>query len=79
VVVRDDFQRKGLGRLLLNELAFRARALGIQYFCAWIMSENLRLMKLIKSMELKNVESDTRSGQQKIKVPISDEESSQSG
>src|SRR5262245_48754384 len=67
VVVRDDFQRKGLARQLLNELALKARELGITYFSAWIMSENLRLMKLIKSMELKNVESDLRHGQRKIR------------
>ena len=79
VVVRDDFQRKGLGRHLLNVLGLKARDLGIRYFSAWIMNENIRLMKLIKSMELKNVESDIRHGQHKIRVPISEEGSSQSG
>jgi acetyltransferase len=79
VVVRDDFQRKGLGRQLLNMLALKARELGITYFSAWIMSENIRLMKLIKSMELKNVESEIRHGQRKIRVPISGEEPFRSG
>jgi GNAT superfamily N-acetyltransferase len=79
VVVRDDFQRKGLGRQLLNTLALKARELGIAYFSAWVMSENIRLMKLIKSMELKNVESEIRHGQRKIRVPISGEEPFRSG
>lgn len=79
VVVRDDFQRRGLGRHLLNVLGLKARELGIRYFSAWIMNENIRLMKLIKSMELKNVESDIRYGQRKIRVPLSEEGPTQSG
>jgi GNAT superfamily N-acetyltransferase len=70
VVVRDDFQRKGLGKYLLMVLAEKAREIGIEYFTAWVMSENIRLMKLIKGMELKNIESETRYGETKIKVPI---------
>jgi GNAT superfamily N-acetyltransferase len=70
VVVRDDFQRRGLGKHLLQKLAGNARDLGITHFSAWIMSDNIRLMKLIKDMELKNVESETRHGQTKIRVPL---------
>jgi len=70
VVVRDDFQRKGLGKYLLLTLADKARDLGIAYFTAWVVSDNIRLMKLIKDMELKNVQSETRHGQTKIRVPL---------
>jgi len=70
IVIRDDFQRKGLGKHLLAILAEKARELGIAYFSAWVRSENIRLMKLIKSMELKNMESDTRHGETKIRVPL---------
>ena len=70
VVVRDDFQRKGLGKHLLLTLADKARALGLTHFTAWVMAENIRLMKLIKNMELKNIESETRHGQRKIRVPL---------
>ncbi len=70
VVVRDDFQRKGLGKHLLLILSDRARELGITHFTAWVMSDNIRLMKLIKNMELKNVESEMRHGQRKIRVPL---------
>ena len=70
VVVRDDFQRKGLGKYLLMVLADKAREIGIEYFTAWVMSENVRLMKLIRGMELKNMESETRHGETKIRVPI---------
>ncbi len=70
VVVRDDFQRKGLGKHLLMGLADQAREMGIVYFTAWVLAENIRLMKLIKDMELKNVESESRYGQKKIRVPL---------
>lgn len=70
VVVRDDFQRKGLGKHLLRILADKARDIGISYFTAWVLAENVRLMKLIKGMELKNVESETRHGERKIRVPL---------
>lgn len=70
VVVRDDFQRRGLGKHLLLILADRARALGITHFTAWVVDDNIRLMKLIKDMELKNVESEVRHGQRKIRVPL---------
>ncbi len=70
VVVRDDFQRRGLGKHLLLTLADRARELGITHFTAWVVDDNIRLMKLIKNMELKNVESERRHGQRKIRVPL---------
>lgn len=70
VVVRDDFQRKGLGKHLLLTLADKARELGVTHFTAWVASDNIRLMKLIKDMELKNVQSETRHGQTKIRVPL---------
>ena len=70
VVVRDDFQRRGLGKHLLLTLAEKARNLGLTHFTAWVLDENVRLMKLIKDMELKNVESHTRHGQRKIRVPL---------
>lgn len=70
VVVRDDFQRKGLGKHLLLTLADKARSMGITHFSAWVMADNVRLMKLIRGLELKNLESDTRHGETKIKAPI---------
>jgi GNAT superfamily N-acetyltransferase len=70
IVVRDDFQRKGLGKFLLEMLAGRARKQGVTHFTAWIMAENVRLMKLVKGMELKDVESEARHGEQKIRVPL---------
>jgi len=73
IVVRDDYQRKGLGKYLLKILATQARKEGVTHFTAWILAENIRLMKLIKGMELKNIESETRHGEQKIRVPLNEQ------
>lgn len=70
IVIRDDFQRRGLGKHLLLMLADKARELNITYFTAWVMSENIRLMKLIQSLEIPHVEAETRHGETKIKVPL---------
>lgn len=69
VVVRDDFQRKGLGRILLTQLADKARELGITHFSGWVMAENVHLMKLIRKLEVK-LESETRHGQRRVRVTI---------
>jgi acetyltransferase len=69
IVIRDDFQRKGLGRVLLIKLAEKARELGITHFAGWVLAENIHLMKLIKKLELK-VESEIRHGERKVRVAI---------
>lgn len=69
IVVRDDFQRKGLGRQLLKVLGEQARRLGITHLNGWVMAENIRLIKLIKKLEVK-VESETQHGQRRIRVTI---------
>ena len=69
IVVRDDFQRKGLGRILLTQLADKARELGITHFSGWVMVENIHLMKLIKKLEVK-LESETQHGQRRVRVTI---------
>lgn len=69
IVVRDDFQRKGVGRVLLTRLAEKARELGITYFSGWVMAENIHLMKLIKRLEVK-LETEIRHGERKVRVAI---------
>lgn len=69
IVVRDDFQRKGLGRILLTTLAQEARKLGITHFCGWVMAENVHLMKLIKKLEVK-LESEVQHGQRRVRVTL---------
>jgi GNAT superfamily N-acetyltransferase len=68
-VIRDDFQRKGVGRALLIRLAEKARELGITHFCGWVMAENVHLMKMIKRLEV-TLESEVRYGERKVRVAI---------
>ncbi len=48
LLVRDDWQNKGLGTLLFNYLAEIARARGIKSFIAWVLLENTRMMHIFK-------------------------------
>jgi len=48
LVVRDDWQNKGLGTILFNYLAEIARKRGIKSFTAWILLENTRMMHILR-------------------------------
>lgn len=49
VTVVDDWQRRGLGTELLTELTDRARHEGIRRFTALAASENLAVVRLLRS------------------------------
>jgi acetyltransferase len=71
IVVRDDFQRKGVGRCLLNTLIDQARRLGLTHLIGWVSADNLRLMKLIKSLEMPLEADQQRQGQRKVRLSLS--------
>ncbi|MEM2557231.1 MAG: GNAT family N-acetyltransferase [Candidatus Bathyarchaeia archaeon] len=48
LVVRDDWQNKGLGTALFNYLAEVAKSRGIRRFTAWVLIENTRMMHIFK-------------------------------
>jgi len=48
VTVIDEWQHRGLGTVLLERLAERARAQGIAHFSALIASENLAMLELLR-------------------------------
>lgn len=50
MVVMDDWQRRGLGSLLLSRLADRAREEGIRRFSASVLTENQRALRLIERL-----------------------------
>jgi GNAT superfamily N-acetyltransferase len=52
IVIRDDFQRVGLGTYLGARLIRVARSMGIQCFVAWILAENRLVLELIKKSGL---------------------------
>jgi acetyltransferase len=47
VVIEDRWQGRGLGTLLLGELVGYAEARGIRRFRAYVLADNLRMLKLI--------------------------------
>jgi acetyltransferase len=52
VVVRDDFQRMGLGTFLLGMLLPFAYAMDIKKLFGWVMSENRHMLQIIKKTNL---------------------------
>lgn len=46
IIVEDGWQSKGVGRLLLSELAMRARLRGIEIFVAEVLRTNQRMLGL---------------------------------
>jgi GNAT superfamily N-acetyltransferase len=46
IVVEDGWQSKGVGKLLLLELAQRAGLRGIEHFSAEVLGENRRMLAL---------------------------------
>jgi GNAT superfamily N-acetyltransferase len=46
IVVEDEWQSKGVGKLLLLELAKRARLRGIEIFIGEVLWENRRMQRL---------------------------------
>jgi GNAT superfamily N-acetyltransferase len=50
IVVRDDFQRRGLGSLLAEELAQRARMRGVRRFTATMASDNVPARRLLEKL-----------------------------
>ena len=47
LVVQDDWQGKGLGRLLLRALLTAAQARGIHQFRAYVLADNFRMLGLL--------------------------------
>ncbi|MEM2111457.1 MAG: GNAT family N-acetyltransferase [Candidatus Bathyarchaeia archaeon] len=47
-VVRDDWQNKGLGSILLKYLAEIAKKRGLEGFTAWVLTNNTRMMHIFR-------------------------------
>lgn len=61
VTVTDDWQRRGLGTLLLEALTDRARAEGVARYTALVADDNTIVVDLLRRMGAHVRESDTRS------------------
>ncbi len=69
IVVRDDYHGGGLGTYLLRRLIPLARDLGIQAFCAWVLTENVAIMRIVKNAGLP-ARMTVRQGENYLVVPL---------
>ena len=51
ITVADDWQHRGLGRLMLERLADRAREEGVTHFTAFVAADNRNMHKLLERLE----------------------------
>src|SRR5262245_10803285 len=52
VVVRDDWQRKGIGSFLLGQLVQIAQEIGLTYLRADLLAENYPMQRLLRALGL---------------------------
>ena len=67
VVVRDDFQRMGLGTHLLGLLLPLARSMGIKQILGWVAAENRHMLDIINKTDLPT-QRVTRSGETLVTI-----------
>ncbi len=70
IVVEDSWQSKGVGVLLLSELAKRARKRGIESFTGTVLAANLRALDFFLATSSK-VRYELRDGSYLLRAPIS--------
>jgi len=69
VVVRDDFQRMGLGTHLLKLLVPLAESLGIRQLTGWVSAENRHMLHVIGKTDLP-LSQHTSAGETHIKISL---------
>lgn len=69
VVVEDGWQSKGIGRLLLTELAGRAKRRGIEMFTAEVLGENRRMIGLMGAL-FGEIESTVSDGAYRVRARL---------
>lgn len=69
IVVRDDYQSAGLGTYLLWRLIPLALGMGVKAFCAWVLTENVAIMRIAKNVGLP-ARMIVRQGENYVLVPL---------
>ena len=70
VVVEDSWQSKGVGKLLISELAERAKQRGIQFFTGTVLSENRRALDFFLAAS-SEVRCELKDGSYLLRAPLS--------
>jgi GNAT superfamily N-acetyltransferase len=68
-VVEDGWQSKGVGRLLLSQIAEEARARGVEFFTGEVLGENRRVLGLLNAV-FSEVRYVMRDGLYHFRVPL---------
>jgi len=50
LVVRDDWQNKGLGTILVDYLIDMAKKKNLEGFTAWVLKSNVKMMHIFKKL-----------------------------
>jgi GNAT superfamily N-acetyltransferase len=69
VTVADDWQRRGLGRALLDRLTYRARQEGVRRFSALVQNDNRASLGLLAAFENTRRLSDAGRSEVLIELP----------
>ncbi len=69
LVVEDRWQHRGIGRLLLLNLAVEARERGVEVFTGVVLGENRRMLGLIKSV-FAGARYEIKDGLFQVRVPL---------
>ena len=69
IIVRDDFQKMGLGTHLLEQLLPIARSIGIQRVFGWVMAENRHMLRIVRKTKLP-VHIETHSGEMFVAISL---------
>ncbi len=69
VVVRDDFQRQGIGTELLRLLLILARQIGIDVLTAGVQADNTTIFHMLSKMEIP-VRSSTHQGETELWIDV---------
>ena len=69
IIVEDEWQRRGIGKLLLSKLAAAVRRQRIEAFTGVVFGENRATMRLVTAV-FTEVRSTVRGGQYEIYVPL---------
>jgi acetyltransferase len=70
VTVVDDWQRRGLGTLLLEELNERARAVGIERYTALVSGDNKAVVALLDRIGARILSADASAGTVEYEVDL---------
>jgi GNAT superfamily N-acetyltransferase len=72
LLVRDDYQREGLGRMLARMIHEVALARGVRLLRIYLQAENVAIMRLIRSLGTR-YSAETRRGETMVLIPVGED------